>query len=191
MAYALISGLRRLGLKATELAQAQVATIRTKLLKIGAQVRISVRKVWISMAIRGRASISRSGQICAVSVAPRDAYLSPEPLSRTEGLGQVRLHGLSKAFVAIARHSVPPVTAAKRLLIFRSGPFMSLSAQFFCHSVSHITSREKWRLAQAEQSGQSRQKSLPAGWDEPDHSQAYSYVNWRMPNLPQLHEFVS
>jgi hypothetical protein len=50
MAYVLISGLRRLGLKATELAQAQVSSIRTKLLKIGAQVRISVRKVWISMA---------------------------------------------------------------------------------------------------------------------------------------------
>ena len=50
MAYGLVSGLRRLGLKATELAQAQVATIRTKLLKIGAQVRISARKVWISMA---------------------------------------------------------------------------------------------------------------------------------------------
>jgi hypothetical protein len=50
MAYVLVSGLRRLGLKATELAQAQVSTIRTKLLKIGAQVRISVRRVWISMA---------------------------------------------------------------------------------------------------------------------------------------------
>jgi hypothetical protein len=50
MAYVLVSGLRRLGLKATEWAQAQVATIRTKLLKIGAQVRITFRKVWISMA---------------------------------------------------------------------------------------------------------------------------------------------
>jgi len=50
MAYVLVSGLRRLGLKATELAQAQVATIRTKLLKIGAQIRVSVRKVWVSMA---------------------------------------------------------------------------------------------------------------------------------------------
>ena len=49
-AYVLVSGLRRLGLKATELAQAQVSTIRSKLLKIGAQVRITVRKVWISMA---------------------------------------------------------------------------------------------------------------------------------------------
>ncbi len=50
MAYVLVSGLRRLGLKATELAQAQVATIRTQLLKIGAQVRVTVRKVWVSMA---------------------------------------------------------------------------------------------------------------------------------------------
>jgi hypothetical protein len=50
MAYVLMSGLRRLGLKATELAEAQVSTIRTKLLKIGAQIRVSVRKVWVSMA---------------------------------------------------------------------------------------------------------------------------------------------
>src|SRR5260370_42031747 len=50
MAYVLVSGLRRLGLKATELARAQVSTIRTKLLKIGAQVRVTVRRIWISMA---------------------------------------------------------------------------------------------------------------------------------------------
>jgi hypothetical protein len=50
MAYVLVSGLRRLGLQATELAKAQVSTIRTKLLKIGAQVRVTVRKVWVSMA---------------------------------------------------------------------------------------------------------------------------------------------
>jgi hypothetical protein len=50
MAYVLVSGLRRLGLKGTALAQAQVSTIRTKLLKIGAQIRITVRKVWVSMA---------------------------------------------------------------------------------------------------------------------------------------------
>ena len=50
MAYVLISGLRRVGLKATELAEAQVSTIRTRLLKIGSQIRVTVRKVWISMA---------------------------------------------------------------------------------------------------------------------------------------------
>jgi hypothetical protein len=52
MAYVLVSGLRRLGLQATELAQAQIATIRTKLLKIGTQIRITVRRVWVSMASR-------------------------------------------------------------------------------------------------------------------------------------------
>ena len=50
MAYVLVSGLRRIGLKGTELAQAQVSTIRAKLLKIGAQIRVTVRKMWISMA---------------------------------------------------------------------------------------------------------------------------------------------
>jgi Transposase DDE domain group 1 len=50
MAYVLVSGFRRLGLHATELAQAQVATLRIQLFKIGAQVRVTARKVWVSMA---------------------------------------------------------------------------------------------------------------------------------------------
>jgi hypothetical protein len=50
VAYILVSGLRRVGLKGTEPAQARVSTIRTKLLKVGAQIRVSVRKVWVSMA---------------------------------------------------------------------------------------------------------------------------------------------
>jgi hypothetical protein len=50
LAYVLVSGLRRVGLRGTELAQAQVSTIRIRLLKIGAQIRVSVRKVWVSMA---------------------------------------------------------------------------------------------------------------------------------------------
>jgi hypothetical protein len=50
VAYTRVSGLRRVALKGTELAQAQGSTIRTKLLKIGAQIRVSVRKVWVSMA---------------------------------------------------------------------------------------------------------------------------------------------
>ena len=50
MAYILVNGLRRIGLKGTELAKAQVSTIRLKLLKIGAQIRVTVRRVWISLA---------------------------------------------------------------------------------------------------------------------------------------------
>ena len=49
MAYVLVQSLRRLGLKGTEMVRAQVDTIRLRLLKIGAQVRISVRRVLLSM----------------------------------------------------------------------------------------------------------------------------------------------
>lgn len=50
IAYTLMNGLRRLGLKATTLATAQVGTIRLKLLKIGALIQVTVRKVWVRMA---------------------------------------------------------------------------------------------------------------------------------------------
>jgi hypothetical protein len=50
MAYLLMHGLRRLGLQGTALAKAQCQTIRLKLLKIGAQVRVTVRKVWVSFS---------------------------------------------------------------------------------------------------------------------------------------------
>ena len=47
VAYVLLEALRRLGLAETELAAAQCETIRLKLLKIGALVRVTVRKVWV------------------------------------------------------------------------------------------------------------------------------------------------
>jgi hypothetical protein len=50
IAYVLLQMLRRLGLEGTELAKAQCSTIRLKLLKIGALMRITVRKVWVSLA---------------------------------------------------------------------------------------------------------------------------------------------
>lgn len=49
-AYVLMSALRRLCLSGTKLANATCGTIRLKLLKIGAQVKISVRRVLFSMA---------------------------------------------------------------------------------------------------------------------------------------------
>jgi hypothetical protein len=49
-AYILMQRLRQLGLKGTELAQAQCETIRLKLFKIGAQMTVTVRKVWISFS---------------------------------------------------------------------------------------------------------------------------------------------
>jgi len=50
VAYQLLQALRRLGLAGTELAKAQCNTVRLKLLKIGAQIRITIRKVWVSMS---------------------------------------------------------------------------------------------------------------------------------------------
>jgi len=49
-AYVLLHGLRRLGLAGTAYAKAQSTTIRAKLLKIGARIRITVRKVWLSFS---------------------------------------------------------------------------------------------------------------------------------------------
>jgi hypothetical protein len=50
MAYVLMCALRRIGLAGSELARATCGTIRLKLLKIGAQVTISVRRVKIAFA---------------------------------------------------------------------------------------------------------------------------------------------
>ncbi len=50
MAYVLVTALRRIALKATQFAHATCGSIRLKLLKIGALVRVSVRRVKIAMA---------------------------------------------------------------------------------------------------------------------------------------------
>lgn len=47
VAYVLMNELRRLGLQGTELAKAQMTTIRTKLFKVGALIQITVRKIWV------------------------------------------------------------------------------------------------------------------------------------------------
>ena len=49
-AYVLLDALRRIGLRHTQFAAATCGTIRLKLLKIGAQVRISVRRIKVAMA---------------------------------------------------------------------------------------------------------------------------------------------
>ena len=47
LAYVLMAALRRLGLRGTEWATAQVDTLRLRLLKIAAQVRVTARRIWI------------------------------------------------------------------------------------------------------------------------------------------------
>jgi hypothetical protein len=49
-AYVIMETLRRLALYGTEMAKAQCSTIRLKLFKVGAQIRVSVRKVWLSIS---------------------------------------------------------------------------------------------------------------------------------------------
>jgi len=49
-AYVLLEALRRIGLPHTELAQATCGTIRLKLLKLGARVTVSVRRIKIAIA---------------------------------------------------------------------------------------------------------------------------------------------
>lgn len=50
MGYVLLSALRRDALRGTELEHAQAWTLRTKLLKIAALVRVTTRKIWVSLS---------------------------------------------------------------------------------------------------------------------------------------------
>ena len=50
IAYVLMSAMRRIGLAETRFERAQCNTIRLKLLKVGALVRITVRKIWMSFS---------------------------------------------------------------------------------------------------------------------------------------------
>ena len=48
LAYVLVCGLRRLALKGSQWAEAQVGTIRLRLLKVAARVTVTARRVWVS-----------------------------------------------------------------------------------------------------------------------------------------------
>ncbi len=103
-AYMLMHALRRLGLKQTPLARAQCQTIRLKLLKIGAQVRLTVRHVWISMS--GSLSLQR-GLRCRRSKPPghSSALLRSVPIKRP----QKRNRSIAQAELCLNafRHALP------------------------------------------------------------------------------------
>lgn len=50
VAYVLLAELRRLALAGTSMARAQCGTIRLRLLKIGARIEVTARRIWISMS---------------------------------------------------------------------------------------------------------------------------------------------
>ena len=50
LAYLLLDRMRALGLRGTELARATAGTIRRRVLKVAAQVRVSVRRIYVQMS---------------------------------------------------------------------------------------------------------------------------------------------
>ena len=50
LAYLLLERVRTLGLAGTELSQATAGSVRLKLLKVAAQVRVSVRRVYVQLS---------------------------------------------------------------------------------------------------------------------------------------------
>jgi hypothetical protein len=50
VAYVLLDALRRTGLLGTAMAKAQCGTIRLRLLKIGALIRVTARRIWIHLS---------------------------------------------------------------------------------------------------------------------------------------------
>ena len=87
MAYVLVDTLRRVGLHFTQFADASAQTIRLKLLKLGAQVRTSVRRIHFAMAsgcpnkiefeLASHLSPARV-QLC-VGCGPRQTTRTPTP----------------------------------------------------------------------------------------------------------------
>ena len=81
MAYVLMCALRRIGLPHTQFAEAACGTIRLKLLKLGALVRVSVRRVKFAMAsgCPGRTNGASLTPDCATPPLPRVALTNPKP----------------------------------------------------------------------------------------------------------------
>jgi hypothetical protein len=75
----------------TELAKAQCSTIRLKLLKIGALIRITIRKVWISLAGGRRQQVTSQAW--------------PDPQSTPPGWSAFQSCDPSGAKFRMARHS--------------------------------------------------------------------------------------
>ena len=99
MAYVLLCALRRIGLHDTDLAQATCGTIRLKLLKIGALVRISVRRIRIAMA-----SACPAAPIWGLAARRLSALARAPPSSRSAATAQQpHTHGDTQKFKQKAR----------------------------------------------------------------------------------------
>lgn len=81
VAYLVMRALRQFGLKETEMAQAQCDTIRVKLLKIGATIQVTVRRVVLAMseACPFQAVFQRAWTNLRELVVPIEPFGSPPP----------------------------------------------------------------------------------------------------------------
>ena len=100
MAYVLMCALRRIGLAGSELARATCGTIRLKLLKIGAQVTISVRRVKIALASSYPGTTDFCPGPCPAAIAPR-----PETASSTHPATTKEKHEPAKPAAGGADHA--------------------------------------------------------------------------------------
>ena len=80
VAYVVLRALREYGLKDTPMAKAQCDTIRVKLLKIGARVRVSVRRVLVSLS-----ESYPFQELFARVMANLRALLTPRPTAASSG----------------------------------------------------------------------------------------------------------
>ena len=119
LAYVLVEALRRVGLAGTESAELQIETIRLRLLKIAAQVRITVRRIWIryTNAYPWKNTLSRLGQHCAAEPKqnPRIKILSRSPNPQRNSV-QTR----SQQWPRTLRH--PKATSGHRVAQEKRGP---------------------------------------------------------------------
>jgi Transposase DDE domain group 1 len=124
MAYGLLCALRRLALEQTPLAAASCGTIRRQLLKIGALVRTSVRRVTFAMAsgrplpkrVRAR-SRAAAGRRALTTQSPRAAHnpatASADPRAHRARRDSPRLR--TNSCTTVACISGRPFTAFRRL----------------------------------------------------------------------------
>ena len=110
MAYVLLCALRRIGLHHTPFAKATCGTIRLKLLKIGALVRVSVRRIKVAMASatpggpclgprchpsRRRRQRSRLARLTGAAATRNPRGITPRPTETPSRLSQPDSRGAS------------------------------------------------------------------------------------------------
>ena len=113
MAYVLLCAVRRIGLHHTPFANATCVTIRLKLLKSGALVRVSVRRIKIAMTSNCPAALVR-GCAAAVSMLPqaRAAHPTDTPRGARHHRVTIKVHREPFLAAAAAPQKAPALVAS-------------------------------------------------------------------------------